>query len=514
MTSPDDASSKLKTHLKVYEDLLRDQAAEIASLKAEVAYLKKQLVEPQNEGTKADAAQLQAKNTKLPRSPPASSSSSRDQDVIELEDSEEETSRRTSPAKRPKKRDNSQNGLADLHRSSRRARWFADESPKKKPKLTLEVVIPRLTPQRLSSYTESQATSAATATNQVVLSSSLDEYDDWDLSSLSSLPSTPSRPGTPAPGEDYDNLNDVRRSPANHLELSNSLSAHKEAPRQPLHTQDARSQSSSHKNSKPGQGAHRSGGPHADVGSSITTRKATLKPPHTPRPRIQPPALPSPTSPTSPQRNYRLAGAATFEVAVADPALLRVAVNRKQTSSIFGGSYLPMCVRTAGRDFLYPRVDMNPLLPRAAGRPGLIYRGGDGPGWHWKGDVQTLFVGVRNGEYKYFGEYRMALAAPLSAEEYCALSYELKKKWAKGMTSKSKYKDIRVRIMTRRDKGREATAEEIARVVANKRDKYDDKLTIDDIIDVYTRGEERLFVWRMECVNFDEAFLKGLVSKL
>ena len=58
------------------------------------------------------------------------------------------------------------------------------------------------------------------------------------------------------------------------------------------------------------------------------------------------------------------------------------------------------------------------------------------------------------------------------------------------MTSKSKYKDIRVRIVTRRDKGREATAEEIALVVANRGEKYDNKLTVEDIIDAYTRGEE------------------------
>lgn len=60
-SQPDDVASKLKSHLKVYEDLLRDQAAEIASLKAEVAYLKKQvLVESQNKGPagKVNAAQV------------------------------------------------------------------------------------------------------------------------------------------------------------------------------------------------------------------------------------------------------------------------------------------------------------------------------------------------------------------------------------------------------------------------------------------------------------------------
>lgn len=37
---------KLKSKLQVYEDLLKEQAGEIAALKAEVAYLKRQQPQP------------------------------------------------------------------------------------------------------------------------------------------------------------------------------------------------------------------------------------------------------------------------------------------------------------------------------------------------------------------------------------------------------------------------------------------------------------------------------------
>ncbi|KAI0752078.1 hypothetical protein C8Q74DRAFT_1373878 [Fomes fomentarius] len=45
-----DELEKFTSHLQVYEGLLRDQAAEIASLKAENAYLKKQLEEKTTQG--------------------------------------------------------------------------------------------------------------------------------------------------------------------------------------------------------------------------------------------------------------------------------------------------------------------------------------------------------------------------------------------------------------------------------------------------------------------------------
>ena len=41
--SAEDEIDRLRSHLQVYEGLIQSQAVEIAALKAEVAYLKKQL---------------------------------------------------------------------------------------------------------------------------------------------------------------------------------------------------------------------------------------------------------------------------------------------------------------------------------------------------------------------------------------------------------------------------------------------------------------------------------------
>ena len=102
------------------------------------------------------------------------------------------------------------------------------------------------------------------------------------------------------------------------------------------------------------------------------------------------------------------------------PAIADIVVSRKQMSNIFGGSIMRMCVRTAGRDFIFPALNMNPFLPHAPGAPGLLFRSNDA--LPWKGDVQTVFVGLRQGEYRYCGQYRLRRADVLSAEEFSALS--------------------------------------------------------------------------------------------
>ncbi len=93
---------------------------------------------------------------------------------------------------------------------------------------------------------------------------------------------------------------------------------------------------------------------------------------------------------SSSQQEDRLAGTKRYEINVSDISLLKVLVNRKQMARIFGGRSIEMCVHTAGRNFLYPKADTNPLLPRRPGMPGLLYRGNHE--LNWKGDLQTLFI--------------------------------------------------------------------------------------------------------------------------
>lgn len=64
----------------------------------------------------------------------------------------------------------------------------------------------------------------------------------------------------------------------------------------------------------------------------------------------------------------------------------------------------------------------------------------------------------------------------------------MRRKWANGVTSKSKFKDIRVRIRTRRQHDREATVEEITAAVADKEDKCE--VSEEEVMQAYQSGQE------------------------
>lgn len=64
----------------------------------------------------------------------------------------------------------------------------------------------------------------------------------------------------------------------------------------------------------------------------------------------------------------------------------------------------------------------------------------------------------------------------------------MRRKWADGVVKKSKFKDIRVRIRTRREHNREATAEEVALALADKGDKR--VVSEEDVMRAYHGGQE------------------------
>ncbi|KAI0675354.1 hypothetical protein C8Q78DRAFT_539361 [Trametes maxima] len=204
----------------------------------------------------------------------------------------------------------------------------------------------------------------------------------------------------------------------------------------------------------------------------------------------------------------RLEGAVRYEVNV-DPALRALTVDRIFMASAFGGHIQHFSTRVEGRSFLYPTLAMDPELPLEFGMPGLLCRAsrsrewGDGP--------QRLFVGLRSGHFRYVGEYELTPSTPLSVKEYRALASKVKVKWAEAIRRKKKHKDVRVRILMRRQNGREASDLELAAAVADKKRAYDD-LRADDIIYDYEAGLETMFIWRMQCIGFDLKFLRRVAQ--
>ncbi|KAI1790099.1 hypothetical protein LXA43DRAFT_947736 [Ganoderma leucocontextum] len=208
----------------------------------------------------------------------------------------------------------------------------------------------------------------------------------------------------------------------------------------------------------------------------------------------------------------RLCDIPSFDVKVSDKSLLDKTANRAQLSVVLGGPATRTCVSVNHRNLLYPNHEFQPWRPSKPGKPGLfLYPSSEE---QWQGDIQTIFVALYMAKYRYVGEYRLTAAEPLSPDEFNALAPAVKHKWAGHVAQTVLFKEIRVRIATRRDKRREATMQEVMTVANDTKNFFRGTVTAEDVLRAYESGDERMHVWRMACVRFDEAFLRDSVGSL
>ncbi|PIL29265.1 hypothetical protein GSI_09315 [Ganoderma sinense ZZ0214-1] len=208
----------------------------------------------------------------------------------------------------------------------------------------------------------------------------------------------------------------------------------------------------------------------------------------------------------------RLCDIPSLDIKVSDKSLLDKTASRAQLSAVLGGASRRTCVTVNDRHLLYPSHEFQPWRPSKPGGPGLLLY--PIPEQAWQGDVQTVFVALYTAKYRYVGEYRLTQDEPLSPDEFNALPLATKQKWATHITQTLQYKEIRVRIATRRDKAREATMQEVMTVANDIKNVFRGTVTADDVLRAYESGDERMHVWRMACVRFDESFLRDLVGNL
>ncbi|KAM5539717.1 hypothetical protein V8D89_006530 [Ganoderma adspersum] len=206
----------------------------------------------------------------------------------------------------------------------------------------------------------------------------------------------------------------------------------------------------------------------------------------------------------------RLCDIPSLEVKVSDKSLLDNTASRAQLSAVLGGAATRTCVSVNDRNLLYPSHEFQLWRPSKPGGPGLLLY--PTPEQPWQGDVQTVFVALYMAKYRYAGEYRLMEDEPLSPDEFNALPLAAKQKWASHIAQTVQYKEIRVRIATRRDKAREATMQEVMAVANDTKNLFRGSVTAEDVLRAYQSGDERMYVWRMACVRFDEAFLRDLVG--
>ncbi|KAI0640396.1 hypothetical protein C8Q79DRAFT_1015179 [Trametes meyenii] len=178
-----------------------------------------------------------------------------------------------------------------------------------------------------------------------------------------------------------------------------------------------------------------------------------------------------------------------------------------------------MCTQdNAGRNFLFPQLERNPLLPQRLREPGLLYRVNDE--WGWQSGVQTLFVGLRPAKFRYYGEYELVRAQPLSPAEFRSWASPVKTRWGKAIGHMVKFKEIRVRVILHWRRGHEPTQQEVQSLMdeddkhevleGRPNDKKQKAHLVEAIVEAYERGDETMACWAMTCVGFDLELLRQI----
>ncbi|KAH6897896.1 hypothetical protein BKA70DRAFT_744804 [Coprinopsis sp. MPI-PUGE-AT-0042] len=180
------------------------------------------------------------------------------------------------------------------------------------------------------------------------------------------------------------------------------------------------------------------------------------------------------------------------------------------------------------RRIFWPKVTMNPSMPRFPGAPGLVFGSRhdilhDGP---WSVFCPNVTNGSREHKrWTYLGEYESEIVGQLTAEEFRSQGANVKAEWGKQLTTRVRIKNIEIFLKMRsriglrksgdipsgndaKDNG--AVATEMSNVIKFGGSPVDKA----DVIRAFERGEERINIIRMKCVSYDHVFANDMKKRL
>ncbi|KAJ7667078.1 hypothetical protein B0H17DRAFT_258439 [Mycena rosella] len=191
--------------------------------------------------------------------------------------------------------------------------------------------------------------------------------------------------------------------------------------------------------------------------------------------------------------------------------------------------------RTGHRYFMYPNLVQNPDAPMIPGAPGLFLdasgRSAQECDAKWASGAYNLKVLTRLGvnDNLYMGDYAIRPAESLTRAEWAAQTpavcvirpasrllifpTQMRNRWCNQLANLKKDlgRETRTRISLRRRLGRNPTFAEVDFAIEN--DQKFGYITADDIAQAFENGDERLAVWTMKCIGYDEQFQRDLPAK-
>ncbi|KAF5381138.1 hypothetical protein D9757_009411 [Collybiopsis confluens] len=176
--------------------------------------------------------------------------------------------------------------------------------------------------------------------------------------------------------------------------------------------------------------------------------------------------------------------------------------------------------RARRRSMLFPLIGANPDLPIEPGSPGLILTAREDIL-----QIQPVSIFIKPSEkitpslWLYAGGYKLKKAGQLTGEQFAQLPQKTQQGWAKCLDTMKRdvWSLMRARIYLRLHNiplTEKNIADEHGKIKKqNKKDPRTLKagqLDIQDYIDAFVKGEERLDIVEMQCVEYDHVFVQHM----
>lgn len=195
-----------------------------------------------------------------------------------------------------------------------------------------------------------------------------------------------------------------------------------------------------------------------------------------------------------------------------------VTVSRAFMSSVYGGATRGSFTNInderydhqyVDETFMYLNLHYNPNAPRNPGEPGLWY--GVEPFEGVEPRAYRTFVRLRYSKWLYIGQYQLEMSTPLSKEEWQSQKPVVRNLWAKAILTRRWAKQFRASIILQREKGRPPSADEIMDALDSENEFKN--LTLKEIKASLATEKQRMGVWTMKCVEYDESFQREIATK-
>ncbi|KAJ3508539.1 hypothetical protein NMY22_g16576 [Coprinellus aureogranulatus] len=197
-------------------------------------------------------------------------------------------------------------------------------------------------------------------------------------------------------------------------------------------------------------------------------------------------------------------------------------VARTWLAKTYGGSFVDSipnismdkyCEHGFWGKYMYLGLDLQPLAPQTPGSPGIWFSVGTEGGF-WDYGIMRVFTRIKERPkclWQYQGQYVVRQARSISTEEWRDQSNLVKNTWVSMLQSKPWGAWIRARVYARKYWDRESPSEEDVTIIIDQ--DLDSKVTEEEIAFSLSRGDERLILFTMNCIEYDYDFQRHLLAK-